>query len=85
MKVITFNFTKISAQRKPSLDQIKKIGVNIEFLDVQKEKLEFMKESEALKINFQFYIQYEPDNAKIEMEGVILLALPPEEIKKSKS
>lgn len=82
-KILAFNFTKISAERESKIDNVKNINVNIKFKDIGKEKLDFMKESDALKISFEFTIEYEPKKAFITFEGIIIMGATPELLKKT--
>ncbi len=83
MKVLGFNFTKISAERSQKQEPTKKISNNIEFNEVAKDKLDMLKDTEILKISFSHTIDYEPGNAKLAFEGVILLQADQETIKNS--
>ena len=57
MQLIGFNLKKISASRSPDFKR-GSINTNIEFNDVIKEKLDLLKDTEALKISFVFSIIY---------------------------
>lgn len=78
MKVIGFNFTKISANRDVKFKSFEKIISNLKFLDVETDTLEIMKEAEIVKITFEFSIEYEPKRAELHFEGVIPLSLDKE-------
>ena len=52
MRVLGFNFTKISADRKVKLGKLQKINRNIEFLDVTKDSLDIIKEKDLTVISF---------------------------------
>jgi hypothetical protein len=58
MQVIGFNFTKISAEHFPKFEGKSQINTNIEFLDLEEEKLSLLKDSEAVKIIFQYSITH---------------------------
>ena len=93
MQIIGFNFTKISGTK--SLDfKPGTINTHIEFINVEKEKLDLFKEEEALKLSFRFIILYgeirkdeieQPNinesDADITFEGTLILSLPKEESK----
>ncbi len=86
MQVVGFNLTKISANRqettKPS-----SLNLNIEFPEIQKEKIDLLKDSEALKISFKFLVEYlEAEKKKdriadLDFEGTIILSVNKEESK----
>lgn len=81
MRVIGFNFTKISADRKTKLEKLEKINTNIEFLNVELDKVELMKEQNALKVHFKYTIEYEPKNAELVFEGLVLIQTPEDKAK----
>lgn len=88
MQVIGFNFTKIQAERKPLVSPSMNINTNIEFNNVEKEKVELLKEAESLKLSFKFSIAYvkkeekkESEEAKVIFEGFLVLASFSEEAK----
>ena len=71
MQVIGFNFTKISAERIK--DKITaKPGTSIEFTDLEKEKVEILKDSEAIKITFKYSVDYDDSEKKDNPEGTVL-------------
>jgi len=94
MKVIGFNFTKISASKSPEFKR-PEISTNIEFTNLEKEKLEMLKDDEAIKINFKFSVNYDKpkdkekkeakdskgDLGSIQFEGLIVLTASKEESK----
>ena len=87
MRVIGFNFTKISAERSPDF-KTAKITSSIEFKDLKKENVDVLKDSEALKILFQYDLNYEEEVKKktekrgqVAFEGNIILSINKEELK----
>src|SRR3989344_4166073 len=57
MQVLGFNFTKILAEK---VSKVTKPPVtSIEFIDLEKEKVDFLKETEAVKISFKYGLLYE--------------------------
>lgn len=88
MQVIGFNFAKIQADRKPLLEPSLDIKTNIEFFNIEKEKVSLLKDLEPIKISFKFSINYvkkeekkETEEAKITFEGYLILAASSEESK----
>tara|TARA_Y100000310_G_scaffold341008_1_gene438741 strand:- start:2029 stop:2493 length:465 start_codon:yes stop_codon:yes gene_type:complete len=57
MQVIGFNFTNISGEKSPDFKQ-SPINIQIEFTNVEKEKVELLKDLEAVKLSFKFTITY---------------------------
>ncbi len=94
MQLIGFNLKKVSASRSPDFKR-GSINTNIEFSDVVKEKLDLLKDTEALKIAFIFSILYsekEPtqeeklekaliSQGEVTFEGDILFSANKEEAK----
>lgn len=64
MQVIGFNFTKISANREKKINNLA-ISNNIQFLEFEKDKVEIIKDKEAIRVDFLFSIDYDD---KIEKE-----------------
>jgi len=76
MKIIGFNFTKISAEKKK--DNFKDLNANnsINILNISEIKQEVIKTDEdILAVKFSFGLDYSPDIANIEFQGNILLSL----------
>ncbi len=90
MQVIGFNLTKIYGEK---LDNFSKpdINNNIEFIDVEKQKVELLKDLEAIKIVFKYSLLYnssESEKSKtkekqgeVAFEGNIILSVNEEESK----
>lgn len=72
MPVVSFDFDKISAERRlPTSGKIE-IRSNISIKDIEKEKLELAKNEEALKFLFEFIINYDPNAGEINLKGHIV-------------
>jgi hypothetical protein len=74
MKIIGFNLSKISGIRVDNLSGNLEITQNIDIKNIIEEDIAISKEK-ALKISFNFSINYSNEFAKIEFEGIIM-ALP---------
>ena len=72
MKIIGFNLSKILIERKEKLDGKIEIKQNIHIDDISKDKINITKD-EILKINFTFSVNYNPDFAKVEFKGGIVV------------
>jgi len=82
MKLIGFNFSKINIERFSEKVENLKINTNINISDIEELKSDFLSMKEALlKIKFTYNINYDPDFAKIEFMGDIILAVEPKEMK----
>lgn len=86
MQVIGFNFTKISGERPAKIIKPNR-NINIAFKDVQKDKVDLLKDQEAIKVLFEYSLLYtetkkkDENIGKLEMNGEILLIVTKEESK----
>ncbi len=87
MQVIGFNFTKIAAEKFPTFKSGKSINNNIEFLSLDKEKIEILKDLEAVRISFKYSLTYKDSteskekDGEVFFEGFIVLSLTKDESK----
>lgn len=81
MKIVGFNYTKVSAERVAKWQPIKKINTNIEFAELVKDEVEAMKGAEIIKLSFKFGVNYEPKNATISLEGFVFITADADEVK----
>src|SRR3989344_5706939 len=81
MRVIGFNYTKISAERTVEPGKIEKVTQNLEFTSVDKDEIDLIKESSIIRVSFAFSLNYEPNKGKIQLEGTILLNTDSEKAK----
>jgi hypothetical protein len=79
MKVIGFNFTKINAEKtKPKVEQAKiKVNMDVNSIEALTSTL-LSTEEDILGIEFTYSIDYEPEAAKISLDGRVMLSLEPE-------
>lgn len=89
MQIIGFNFTKIAAEKVSSFKD-GKISSNIEFKDILKDKVDLLKDSDAIKINFTYNLDYEVENKKdsktkksgqVAFEGNLIISTTKDETK----
>tara|TARA_Y100000310_G_C20662424_1_gene805510 strand:- start:335 stop:739 length:405 start_codon:yes stop_codon:yes gene_type:complete len=80
MQIIGFNLTKISIDRKEKVEGKLEIKQNINIDDITKDKIN-ISENEILKLNFTFNVDYNPDFAKVELKGQVVLIPEKEELK----
>lgn len=90
MKVIGYNLSKVLAEKKAEAKSINSINTNIEFVNVEKDKIDKIKDFEVIKLDFIFTVNYEVQDskkessvkvAKVELEGNIVFAADKEEVK----
>ena len=76
MRLLGFNFTKLNAERISNNLKGVKINTNIDISDIKEAKADFLGEQEKI-IGIQFIntISYDPDYAKIELKGSIILSV----------
>jgi len=80
MRIIGFNLTKISIQRKEEIQGKLNINQNIDIKDIKEDNIP-ISQDKALKINFNFSINYSDNLAKLEFEGSVLTLPNKEELK----
>ena len=88
MKIIGFNFTKISAEKSEEVTN-SSIDNNVNFVKYEKDKLEILKDDEIIKVFFKYSLVYNSTEkkdkskklAEILFEGNLILALSKEELK----
>ena len=76
MKLIGFNFTKISVEKLKNISKDLKIDTSINIDSIEELKNELLKSKDVfLNIKFNYKINYKPDIAIIELAGNIALAI----------
>ena len=75
MKIVGFNFSKISAERESNQVDNLEVKSSIDIKDVDKAKSDLFKEEEIVGFKFNYIIDYSPNFAKIIFEGSILLLI----------
>ena len=81
MQIIGFNLIKILVERKERPKQKIEVKQNINIDGISKDKINISKE-EILKIEFTFNVDYNPDFAKLELKGHVIILPEKEELKK---
>jgi hypothetical protein len=81
MRIIGFNFTKISIEKLKEPSELKeqlKINTQIDVPELTEVKSHLLKtKEEIIGAKFTYGVNYNPDFAKIELEGRILVAVEP--------
>ena len=80
MRVIGFNLLKISVEKEEQQHKKVEIKQDIDIEDVSKEKVPFSNE-EIIKITFSFVVNYNPDFAKLELKGNVMVLPEKDELK----
>ena len=76
MKLLGFNFDKIKAEKITSKVENIKINTKIDIVEIKEVKPDIFKiKEEVLGICFVYSLNYDPDFAKIEFKGNILLSV----------
>jgi hypothetical protein len=82
MKIISFNFNKVSIEKLSDKIENLKINTNIDISKIDNVKSDFLNlKEDLLGVNFKYLINYDPNFAKIELIGTILLAMDSEAVK----
>ena len=84
MRLIGFNFTKIDAEKlKDKTDSIK-FNTKINLSSAESLNSDMLKtKEEIVKINFTYSLNYDPNFAKIELSGNVILAMEPKMAKEA--
>jgi len=81
MRIIGFNFTKISIEKLKEPSELKeqlKINTQIDVPELTEVKSHILKtKEEIIGAKFTYGVNYKPDFAKVELEGRILVAVEP--------
>lgn len=78
MKLLGFTFNKISIERLNNIANDLKVNNNIDIAEIKPIKQDFFKsKDEFIGVKFSFVLNYEPEVAKIEVNGDIALAVEP--------
>lgn len=78
MRLIGFNFEKINCERFSDNSRGLKYNTKIDLVSISPLKSGFIKiKDEILKVNFNYSVLYEPNYAKIEIIGNLLISVEP--------
>lgn len=76
MRVMGFNFDKISIERLKDTVQDLKFVTNINVLDIDEIKTDMLRIKEMMiQVKFSFTVKYEPGFANVEIKGTVLLSM----------
>jgi len=71
MRIIGFNFKKLSAERKKDIKGKLEVKTHMDITKIEKETLDIA--GEILRFSFVYTIDYNPEFATIKFEGTVLL------------
>ena len=78
MRLVGFNFTKVSIEKFKDAAENLKFSTKIDISSIESLKSDLIKiKDEPLKIDFVYSILYEPEFAKIELAGTMVLSVEP--------
>tara|TARA_Y100000310_G_C20541020_1_gene743300 strand:+ start:138 stop:545 length:408 start_codon:yes stop_codon:yes gene_type:complete len=73
MKIVGFNFTKLSVDKKTNEFKDLKIKTSVDIVEVRQIKPEvFQVKDNLIEISFKYDIDYNPDISKISLSGTVL-------------
>jgi len=73
MAIIGFNLSKVAVERKDVISGQIKVNSKMDITNIRKEKIEITKGKEVLRFDFEFLIFYDPELAKLEFRGHVLV------------
>jgi len=82
MRLIGFNFNKINIEKFNDKVENLKINTKINVSKIKNIKSDFFKtKEEIIEVKFDYSINYDPDFAKIELAGSVILSIEPKIVK----
>jgi len=82
MRFIGFNFNKINIEKFNDKIENLKINTKINVSEIKNIKSDFFKtKEEIIEVKFAYFINYDPDFAKIELTGSVILSIEPKIVK----
>lgn len=80
MRLVGFGFKKISVEKKKDSTEDLKIGTRIDISGIEEIASDLIrKEESVVKVGFEYSVDYQPDIAKVELSGTVLLAFDKKE------
>ena len=78
MRLIGFNFTKLGIEKLSDTVENLKFNSKIDIISIDSLKSDIIKvKDEALKVDFVYSVLYEPNFAKVELAGSMVLSVEP--------
>lgn len=73
MKVIGFNFKRISIEKKKEVESKVNVNTNIHIKDIEKQEIDIFHGKEVINFEYEMKLKYELDFAEMIFEGNILV------------
>jgi len=73
MAIVGFNFDKLSIERKEAITGKVSIKSNIDINEINKSNIVLMEGKDTLKATFTFFVSYEPNLARLDFKGHVLV------------
>lgn len=81
MAIVGFNLSKVLVERKDVFSGKISIKSGANITNIRKENISLMKDKETLRVDFDFHIFYDPQFARVEFKGFVLVVEEPKNIK----
>jgi hypothetical protein len=81
MTVIGFSLSRVLVERKESIKGKVEVKSKLHIKDMKKEDIKLVEGKDVLRFDFDYSINYQPDLAKVDMQGHLLLMVDPKQTK----
>ena len=81
MTVVGFALSKILIERKEAIKGKIEVKSKLNVKNMKKEDIKLVEGKDVLRFDFDYSISYEPDLAKVDMQGHLLLMVEPKQTK----
>ena len=82
MKLVGFNFDKLSVEKTADKTSSLSINTNINILEIKEIKADFFESKQSLlNVGFSYVVDYSPDFAKVEIKGNLFFEFEPKTAK----
>ena len=82
MAIVGFSFSKVLIEKKEAITSKVEVKSKIQINNVSKESIELIENQDTLKFEFEYFIEYAPNLAKLEFNGQVLVTEDPKEADK---
>jgi hypothetical protein len=81
MTVVGFALSKILIERKESITGKIEVKSKLHVKNLRKEEVKLMEGKDVVRFDFDYLISYEPELAKVDMQGHLLVLVDPKQTK----
>jgi hypothetical protein len=81
MTVIGFSLSKILIERKENIKGKVEVKSRLHVKNMEKEDIKIVEGKDVIRFDFEYAIDYEPNLAKVEMQGHLLFMVDPKQTK----